>query len=1094
MEGLAMKRMLCLLTLCLSAGWIAAANDNDALSVAGEWRFRMDPDNRGLTEGWPADGISGDTVNLPGSMDENGKGIPNEKRHVEYLSRLHEYVGAAWYERDVTIPPEWAGKRITLYLERVHWESRVWVDGKFLGTQDSLCTPQVHDLTMSLKPGNHRITLCVDNRVKFYVGMNAHSITEHTQTNWNGVIGRMMLLATDPVYIDSVQAYPNAADHTVRVKARVVNTTDREAVGQLKARCTATGHFPSSAYNEGVSPKEAERHAYQSTAVTVAANGSSDAEFTIAISPDVPLWGDNPVSTGDDKNLAGAGALNGLEVVLSAKAGGRSMTDLNGTVFALRDIGRNGTQLTLNGKPYFVRGNLECCIFPLTAHPPMDVKSWHQLLLTEKSYGVNHIRFHSWCPPEAAFLAADLLGMTFHIETPVWTELGTHADTDEYIRTESERILDTYGNHPSFCFLATGNEPSGKNMNAFLTDIIARWKAKDPRHLYTTCAGWPELDVSDYHVLPERKRMPLRLHNNKQFWGPSTDFDYSKALEGCTAPVIAHELGQWCVYPRYDEIEKYTGVLRAWNLESFRDSLAKNGMVGRDQEFMDASSRLQWLMYKADMEAVLRTPGMAGYQLLSIQDFPGQGSALVGVTNALWQGKSTASCSLIVRHLNCETVPLLRFDKYVWKTNETFRAKGQIAHFCAEPIKNKRVTWTVVDAQLRHPASGGVAYETIASGEWNPSEIPLGNATMLGNLEVPLAAVRAPAKLKITLRVEDTEFGNTWDIWVFPADAPKAEPKDVLVTDQFDKKAERALEKGRNVLLVPGYVAPGQSVLSAFEPVFWDMQWFSGQRRQLGVLCDPKNPALAQFPNDGHTDWQWWELLNKSRVINLSTLPQVTEPIVRVIDDWNTNRPLGAVFELRAGKGKLLVCTLDIEKDLDNRPAAAALRRSLLAYMAGDQFNPKAEVDVNTLRELFVRQNSDIVSVKADSEERGYPAENAVDGKPDTIWHTPFQGDVLKFPHELCIQYTGAIEVKGLRYLPRQDVANAYVADYEVYAGKNGKDWGRPVARGTFKPGKDMQEIRFDKPVRAKWLRFVAKTGQGGDNFAAVAEIEPITK
>jgi len=162
--------------------------------------------------------------------------------------------------------------------------------------------------------------------------------------------------------------------------------------------------------------------------------------------------------------------------------------------------------------------------------------------------------------------------------------------------------------------------------------------------------------------------------------------------------------------------------------------------------------------------------------------------------------------------------------------------------------------------------------------------------------------------------------------------------------------------------------------------------------------------------------------------------------------------------------------------------------------MAGDQFNPKAEVDVNTLRELFVRQNSDIVSVKADSEERGYPAENAVDGKPDTIWHTPFQGDVLKFPHELCIQYTGAIEVKGLRYLPRQDVANAYVADYEVYAGKNGKDWGRPVARGTFKPGKDMQEIRFDKPVRAKWLRFVAKTGQGGDNFAAVAEIEPITK
>ena len=1072
-----MNRILVLAMLGLAAGRAFASAETDALSVAGEWRFRMDPDNKGLTEGWPADGISGDTVTLPGSMDENGKGIPNEKRHVEYLSRLYEYVGAAWYERDVTIPTEWAGKRVTLYLERVHWESRVWVDGKFLGTKDSLCTPQVHDLTVSLKPGKHRITLCVDNRVKFYVGMNAHSITEHTQTNWNGVIGRMMLLATDPVYIDTVQAYPTLSNRTVKVVARVINASDQDASGVLTARGGDFDPLAADAGQKAQGREGRERIAQAKAAFSVARGGASMSEFTLTLPADTPAWGENLRKTGETPGLLP------LEVHLSARAGSREMTDTGGTVFAFRDIGRNGSQLTLNGKPYFVRGNLECCIFPRTAHPPMDVKSWHQLLLTQKSYGVNHVRFHSWCPPEAAFLAADMLGMTFHIETPVWTELGTHADTDAYIRAESERILDTYGNHPSFCFLATGNEPSGKNMNAFLTDIIARWRAKDPRHLYTTCAGWPELDVSDYHVLPERKRIPLRLHNNKQFWGPSTDFDYSKALEGCNAPVIAHELAQWCVYPRYDEIEKYTGVLRAWNFETFKEQLAKNGMGGRDKEFALASGRLQWLMYKADMEAVLRTPGMAGYQLLSVQDFPGQGSALVGVADALWGNKGAVSPEEF-KCVNGETVPLLRVEKYVWQNNETFRARGQIAHFGAAPLEGAKVTWTVDDG------TGKLA----ASGAWTVPEIPLGNATMLGDLELPLSGVPAPARLTVTLRVDGTDFANGWSIWVYPADAPKAAPKDVLVTDSFDKKTEKALEKGNSVLLVPGYVTPAQSVLSAFEPVFWDMQWFPAQRRQLGVLCNPKDPALAQFPNDGHTDWQWWELLNKSRVVNLSTLPQGLEPIVRVIDDWNTNRPLGAVFELRAGKGKLLVCTLDIEKDLDSRPAAAALRRSLLAYMAGDQFNPKAEVDVNRLRELFVRQNSDIVSVKADSEERGYPAENAVDGKADTIWHTPYQGDVPKFPHELCIQYAGAIEVKGLRYVPRQDVANGFAADYEVYAGKNGKDWGQPVARGTFKPGKDAQEIRFDKPVRAKWLRFVAKTGQGNDDFAAVAEIEPITK
>ncbi len=1075
--------------LSLASAWAAAASDIIQMDLSGEWRFRMDPDNRGLTEGWPADGISGDTVTLPGSMDENGKGIPNEKRHVEYLSRLHEYVGAAWYERDVTIPPEWANKRVTLFLERVHWESRVWVDGKFLGTQDSLCTPQIHDLSLSLKPGSHRITLCVDNRVKFYVGMNAHSITEHTQTNWNGVIGRMMLRATDPVCVAGVQVYPDTASRTVKATVRVANAANQDASGELVVYCTEPLEIQDAAQDT----LDAVRRDRQARGVrlpfAVAAGASSEVEGVVSLPQDTPLWGDGLAPTPENPSSFGSSPLKALEASLSAKAGGRAMTDIRSAVFAFRDIGRNGTQLTLNGKPYFVRGNLECCIFPLTAHPPMDLMSWQKLLSTQREYGVNHVRFHSWCPPDAAFLAADILGMTLHIETPVWTELGTHADTDAYIRAESERILDTYGNHPSFCFMATGNEPSGKNMNAFLTDIIARWKAKDPRHLYTTCAGWPELDVSDYHVLPARKNIPLRLHGSKDL-RPSTDFDYGKALEGCAAPVIAHELAQWCVYPRYDEIERYTGVLRAWNLETFRDSLAKNGMAGRDREFALASGRLQWLMYKADMEAVLRTPGMAGCQLLSVQDFPGQGSALVGVADALWGNKGAVPPQEF-KSVNGETVPLLRFEKYVWRTNETFRAKGQIAHFGAAPLKDTKVVWTMCDTNGK----------AVATGAWSPAEIPLGNSTMLGGLEVPLSGLPAPAEYVINLgyeRMDPHSLGNSWNIWVYPADTPKDEPKGMLVTDAFDRKAERALKKGHSVLLLPGHIAPAQSVPSAFEPVFWDMQWFAGQRRQLGVLCDPKHPALARFPNNGCTEWQWWELLNKSRVMNLSTLPQGMEPIVRVIDDWNTNRPLGAVFELRAGRGRLLVCTLDIANDLGNRPAAAALRHSLLTYMNGDKFNPNSEVTLDTLRDLFVKKNTDIASVEADSEEPGYPAKNAVDGDPKTIWHTPYQGNAPKFPHELRIQFSGAVELKGLRYLPRQDVANGFVASYEVYAsrderdGRDKRDWGAPVAGGTLRPGQAAQEIRFDKPVRAKWLRFMAKTGQGNDDFAAVAEIEPI--
>ena len=495
--------------------------------------------------------------------------------------------------------------------------------------------------------------------------------------------------------------------------------------------------------------------------------------------------------------------------------------------------------------------------------------------------------------------------------------------------------------------------------------------------------------------------------------------------------------------------------------------------------------RIYTAEFDQEIEAAERTPGFGGFQLLDLQDFPGQGSALVGVADALWDGKNGyGPFPEIFSRVNGETVPLLRFEKYVWRNSETFRAKVQIAHFGTEPLKDQRVEWTVT-------VWGG---KPVASDIWNLDEIQLGNAAILGDLEVPLSGVQAPEHLVVSLWVVNTNFRNWWDIWVYPAETPKGEPKDVLITDVFDKKTENVLEKGRSVLLLPEYIAPAQCVPSAFEPVFWDMQWFAGQRRQLGVLCDPKNPALAQFPNEGCTNWQWWELLNKSRVMNLSMLPQDMEPIVRVIDDWNTNRPLGAVFELRAGKGRLVVCTLDIDKDLDNRPAAAALRHSLLAYMEGEQFNPKAEVTVNTLHDLFVKKDSDIKSVKADSEERGYPAKNALDGNPQTVWHTPYQGNVPKFPHELRIQFAGMVELKGLRYLPRQDVANGFVADYEICVSKNGKDWGRPVASGTLAPGQTAQEIRFGKTVRAQWLRFVAKSGQGKDDFAAVAEIEPIKK
>jgi hypothetical protein len=438
--------------------------------------------------------------------------------------------------------------------------------------------------------------------------------------------------------------------------------------------------------------------------------------------------------------------------------------------------------------------------------------------------------------------------------------------------------------------------------------------------------------------------MPLRLHKNRIF-GPTTDFDYSEAIKDSSAPVIAHELGQWCVYPRYDEIDKYTGVLRALNLETFKASLEKNGMAGRDREFAAASGRLQWILYKADMEAVLRTSGIAGYQLLSVQDFPGQGSALVGIADSLWDNKGAVS-SEEFRRVNGETVPLLRFKKFVWKSNETFNASLQIAHFGAESIRNPIICWSIQ----------GTKSGELAIGEWRPEVIPVGNGKTPCTVKVALSKAQVPEKLTVTVKVMEADrlLGtNSWDIWVYASDESATEHEGILVADEFNKRTEKALSRGAAVLLLPKQIAPEYSVPSAFEPVFWDKQWFPDQRRQLGVLCNPQDSALAGFPCDGYTDWQWWELLNRSRVVCLSGMPRELEPIVRVIDDWNTNQPLGAVFEMKVGKGSLMVCTLDIQNDLEGRPVASALRKSLITYMKGAQFSPRTEVSMESLRLMF---------------------------------------------------------------------------------------------------------------------------------------------
>ncbi len=1063
------------------------------LDLAGEWHCRLDPDDGGTARRW-YDTTLPETVTLPGSLAENDLGHelsvdtawtgrivdrswftdpeyaayrkPGNIKIPFWLAPVKHYVGRAWYARPVTIPEAWRGKRITLFLERCHWETCAWVDGTTVGTRNSLSVAHEYDLSRVMTPGTHRLVVSVDNRVKINVGVNAHSVSDHTQSNWNGMVGALRLEARDPVWIDAIQVYPDIEGKRVKVLLSVGNTAGREISGTLTVKSRSTNGPRTHVVPDRRLP-------------FTAPQTRSVVHVTYPMGRDVLLWDEF--------------APNLYE--LTASIHGEGFADARAVTFGMRSFAADGTRFTINGRPVFLRGTLECCIFPLTGYPAMDVQGWTRILKRARAHGLNHLRFHSWCPPEAAFAAADRLGMMYHVECGAWTTVGAGAPIDEFIYAEGDRILEAYGNHPSFCMLAYGNEPGGRNQRRFLGDLVTYWKKKDPRRLYTSAAGWPIIPENQFHSTPGPRvhqwGAGLRCRFNAK--PPETMTDYRDFVGRYTVPVVSHEIGQWCVYPNLREIAKYTGVLKARNFEIFRDTLRANHMLDEAEDFLMASGSLQTLCYKEEIEAALRTPGFGGFQLLDLHDFPGQGTALVGVLDAFWDSKGYVTPEAFHR-FSCETVPLARMEKRIWVSGETFTAAVEIAHFGPAPLAKARPVWNIRGKGGRHVASGRLPMVTI----------PVGNGFPLGTIRVPLRDRQAAEKLTLTVALAETRYTNDWDVWVYPARVDLSVPAGILISDFLNDAAIAALKDGGTVLLMPAPRSVKGDALgripAGFSSIFWNTAWTRRQApHTLGILCDPEHPALLRFPTESHSNWQWWDLMTKSQAMILNGFPPALRPVVQVIDDWFTNRRLGLVFEARAGGGKLLVCSIDLRTDLDDRPVARQLFHSLLAYMESPAFSPEIELALGRVRGLQ-RAPSIMARARVRSASRaapGYEAENAIDGDPATIWHTAWEGDPPGYPHELCIDLGRPCRVAGFRYLPRQDMANGWIARYEFSMSADGASWGTPVCCGTFRKGTSECLVMLDKGAgygsKHRYVKLVAVTPHDPRHIvASIAEFEII--
>ena len=797
-----MKRILGFLGLVL-----AAAACTPEMEVSGEWGLCLDP--AGVVT---ADSLFADAIVLPGTTDLAGKGLaavePQYGLPVETgrLTRRHSFVGKAWYRKKVVAPYVWREKDLALYLERTK-ATKLYLDGALVDSCNDVSTPQLYNLG-KLRPGVHTITLCVDNGggVPVQVIKSSHLYSDDTQTNWNGVIGR--------IEFGPVEAF----------------------------------------------------------------------------SERLPVPGMPRLEVVDGRFMAG-------------------------------------------GKPVFLRGKHDACVFPLTGHTPMDKASWINYFQRCKDYGINHVRFHSWCPPDAAFAAADELGIYLQPELPFWGTLEGE-ELLPFLRKEGLNIVRTYGHHPSFAMFSLGNELWGEK--AVMQELVAAFREEAPHILYTNGTnaflGWQGyVDGMDFMATARTRGESYGSYDTHvrtsfafcdamdggilNHFYPGTTRNFGEALEGVPMPVVSHETGQFQSYPDYAQIDKYTGPLAPYNLMEFRHRLDIAGMADQAAAFHRASVRWAFELYKADVEMCLRTPGLGGFQLLDIQDYPGQGSAYVGILDAFMDAKGGIDPAEW-RQFCSELVPLAEFDKYCWTEDEVFHAHVKVANYTGEDL---------VDGE----------------GEY---DIDRPVSELLDTLKAP-----ARIDLKLTARTAGHEGVNAWPIWVYPA-GNQPDRSGITIVRKLDNAALKALEAGKKVLLMPSDTTG--TVGGLFQTDYWNYQMFKQicesngkpvSPGTLGILTDPAHPLFRGFPTEEHTDWQWFPVLKASRPMILDAL-RGYKPIVQVIDNVERNHRLGLVFEFAAGKGKLLVCCADLES-VQDYPEGRQFYKAVLDYMRSDDFQPSVELD-----------------------------------------------------------------------------------------------------------------------------------------------------
>jgi hypothetical protein len=913
-------------------------------------------------------------VTLPGTLDENGIGATDnggnqwhpdsalgnqqdfmgERVILTRLTRKHTYEGVAELSRKISFEAP-RGKRVFLEAERARC-LRLRVDGQEVPDfrEPSVSTPHVFEVTDFLSPKEgteHTIVLMSDNS---YQGLPHDDIlyssaaTDETQTNWNGVLGYLRMRVEEPVFIERVSVYPMGSGLKVIIRI----SSHRHWKGNITVRSEAL----------------------TSAAAMEVFGEAGDTEVMLGgqlAADHLKRWDEFE------------GNLYGLTVSLegesfSGKNESEPFRSEKSVTFGVRDFGADSQgRLILNGRRIFLRSETNCAVYSETGYCPMAVDEWMEILTTYQSYGVNCVRFHSHCPPEAAFLAADRLGMLMQPELSHWNPRDAF-ETEEsvaYYRAELTGILWMLANHPSFVMLTLGNElHASQKGHDCMKELLETARRMDATRLYADgsnvhygaagCDGNSDFyTASNYY----EKELRATFANMKGYLNgnyPDAMANYDGVMrslrESYQGPVFGFEVGQYEVLPDFDELEDFHGVTDPANLRHVQERVEEQGLAPVWKRYVEATGELARLCYREEIEAVLRTEDISGLSLLGLQDFPGQGTALVGMLNSHLKPKPYPFARPErFREFFTDKLPLALLPKYTFENTEILGVEVKVANYGKGSMEGRvscRLQGPVMSIERTEMQPGEEVLTGIEAGIMSKGEAaeadsrkvtcPCGKLTSVGRFSFSLKKIQSPTQLELVVAME--EAVSRYPVWVYPPVSPVC-PESVYETARMDQKAEAVLEAGGAVYLAPPSTKealPG-SIQAQFSTDFWSVGTFQGQEGAMGQLIDEGHPIFREFPTQFHTNWQWWPMASQRAVI----LPKRYKAIVAELDSYAYLRPMAQLLECRCGKGRLLFSSMGLQ-DLQMYPEARTLLAAVYRYMESAEFAPEQEISPDMWREL----------------------------------------------------------------------------------------------------------------------------------------------